>query len=88
MKVAVWDTYVRKKDGRTMHFDIIVPDEITDEAVVHNMGRQYLVSKDQEGQPLTAKQCRFCHQETASDEMVAGIAAQGYYIIEMEGCEG
>jgi Domain of unknown function (DUF2024) len=23
MKVAVWDTYVNKKDGSIMHFDII-----------------------------------------------------------------
>jgi len=28
MKVAVWDTYVTKKDGSVMHFDIIVPEEI------------------------------------------------------------
>ncbi len=70
-----------------MHFDIIVPQSITDETIVHQMGRAYLASKDQAGQPLTAKQCRYCHQEIASAEMEASIAQQGYYIIEMEGCE-
>jgi hypothetical protein len=25
MEVAVWDTYVTKKDGSVMHFDIIAP---------------------------------------------------------------
>lgn len=87
MKVAVWDTYVVKKNGETMHFDIIVPDHIIDESVVHDMGKDYLSLKDQQGQPLTARECRLCHQEIASPEMVAGIAQKGYYIIEMEGCE-
>ncbi|PWV54324.1 DUF2024 family protein [Chitinophaga sp. S165] len=86
MKVAVWDTYVVKRNGETMHFDIIVPDDIKDEAVVHNMGKDYLSTKDQQGQPLTARECRLCHQEVASPEMVSGIAQKGYYIIEMEGC--
>lgn len=31
MKVAVWYTYVTKKDGTVMHFDIIVPENVTDE---------------------------------------------------------
>lgn len=26
MKVAVWDTYVKKKNGTIMNFDIMVPD--------------------------------------------------------------
>ena len=26
MKIAVWDTYVKKQDGSVLHFDIIVPD--------------------------------------------------------------
>lgn len=30
MKVAVWDTYVTKKDGTIMHFDIMVPEQIRD----------------------------------------------------------
>ena len=25
MEVAVWDTYVKKKDGTVMHFDILAP---------------------------------------------------------------
>jgi len=69
-----------------MHFDIIVPDHIKDETVVQNMGKKYLALKDEAGQSLTAKQCQFCHIETASPEMLDGIAEKGYYIIEMEGC--
>ncbi len=87
MKVAVWDTYVVKKNGETMHFDIIVPDHLIDESIVHQMGKEYLSSKNQKDQPLTSRECRLCHQEIASPEMEASISQKGYYIIEMEGCD-
>jgi cytochrome c len=87
MRVAIWDTYVQKKDGKTMHFDIVAPDTINDEKVIYEMGKQYLETKGQQGQELNAKQCAFCHQESATEEMEASITSKGYYIIEMEGCE-
>ena len=34
MEVAVWDTYVTRKDGKVMHFDIIVPADLTDEKII------------------------------------------------------
>lgn len=86
MKVAVWDTYVNKTDGNVMHFDIIAPDHIKDEKIIHNFGKDYLLSKNQQKQPLTAKECRLCHIEEASNEMVEAIEKKGYYIIEMDGC--
>lgn len=36
MRVAVWDTYITKVDGSTMHFDIIEPAAIKDETIIHN----------------------------------------------------
>ncbi|WP_207533240.1 DUF2024 family protein [Desertivirga arenae] len=87
MKVTVWDTYVQKKNGTTMHFDIVVPDDITEENVVYEMGKKYLLSKGQEGQPLSSKECLYCHQESATDEMIESISEKGFYIIEMEGCD-
>lgn len=86
MKVAVWDTYVQKVDGSTMHFDIIVPDTITDEATIYTMGREYLTTKRQEGQPLSAKECQFCHMEAATPQIEAAINKNGYHILEMENC--
>ena len=85
-EVNVWDTYVTKKDGTTMHFDILAPVAITDTDTIYKYGKQYLKQKDQEGQDLTAKQCRLCHIETLRPEWEAQIAEQGYFIIEMEGC--
>ncbi|MEO6831626.1 MAG: DUF2024 family protein [Chitinophagaceae bacterium] len=87
MQVAVWDTYVTKKDGSIMHFDIIAPSEIKDANAIHNYGRGYLGSKGQDGQPLTAKECRFCHVETLEPNNEAEIKQKGYYIVEMENCK-
>ena len=87
MKVAVWDTYVTKKDGTVMHFDILVPEEVKDSGTVYNYGKAYLRTKVQEQQPLSSKECSFCHIENATDAMILSIEKSGYYIIEMEGCE-
>lgn len=87
MEVAVYDTYVPKKDGSLMHFDILVSDEVASKEQVYQFGRQYLATKGQEGQPLAAKECRFCHIEEPTQEVVDVITTQGYYIIEMQGCQ-
>lgn len=87
MLVAVWDTYVTKADGTVMHFDIIAPADIKDEKTIHTFGKEYLVSKNQETQSLTAKECSFCHIEKASDEMEQSIRQKGYYIIELQNCK-
>ncbi len=86
MKVAVWDTYVTKRDGTVMHFDIIVPESIKDEATVYAFGRQYLDSVNESGRPLAAKECRFCHLERATPEIEEAIKEKGYYILEMQNC--
>lgn len=86
MQAAVWDTYVIKKDGRVMHFDIIAPKNITDEKVIHTFGKEYLLSKNQGGQALTSRECKFCHIENATDEMVMSIQQKGYHIIEIQNC--
>jgi hypothetical protein len=86
MKVAVWDTYVPAKDGRVMHFDIIAPAGVRDTVKIYAYGREYLRSKGQEGQPLTSKECRFCHVRDLSPQWEAEIRKKGYYILEMENC--
>ena len=87
MKIAVWDTYVTKKDGTIMHFDILAPENIKDTTIIYNYGKDYLNTKGQEGQPLTSKECRFCHVETLRPEWEKAINAKGYFIIEMENCK-
>ena len=86
MQVAVWDTYVTKKDGSIMHFDIIAPSEIKDGSVIYDYGLEYLKEKGQDNQPLTASECNFCHVETVRLQWAEAIEQKGYFILEMENC--
>ena len=86
MKIAVWDTYVKREDGSTMHFDILAPSTITDEQIIFAYGKDYLRNKPFKTDTLSAKECRLCHIEDATDEMIALIEKQSYSIIEMENC--
>ncbi|GAB3279889.1 DUF2024 family protein [Larkinella harenae] len=87
MQVSVYDTYVTRTDGSVMHFDILVPTTVTNEATIHQYGQTYLATKGQAGQPLSAKECRFCHIEQASEPILESIASQGFHILEMQGCQ-
>ncbi len=86
MKVAVWDTYVKREDGNIMHFDILVPDNVTNEQTIFNFGKDYLNTKPFQTTQLSANECRLCHIEQATEEMVSSIEKKGYFIIEMENC--
>ena len=84
MQTAVWDTYVKKKDGNVMHFDIIVPDSIKDEQVIYGYGKTYLAKNGETESSLDMEECRFCHIEEPTPEMKEAINTQGYYILEMD----
>lgn len=85
MKVAVWDTYVTRKDGKIMHFDILVNEnDKADE--VFEYGKYYLKTVSQEGQVLTSKECKFCHIDKAPEAIEKQILENGFSIIEMENC--
>jgi Domain of unknown function (DUF2024) len=87
MHVAVFDTYVPKKDGGIMHFDILVDDRQKDDKErVFTFGAIYLAQKGQSGQRISTNECQFCHIETAPTHVVEAITKQGYYILEMQGC--
>lgn len=86
MKVAVWDTYVKRENGLIMHFDILVDSKLTDETKVIDFGKHYLKSKSFKSEELTAKECRFCHIENTSESVIKEIESKGYYLIEMENC--
>lgn len=85
-EVNVWDTYVTKKEGSLMHFDIVAPITISDPELIYQYGQAYLETKGQGGQPLAAEQCRLCHIEQLRPEWEEQITENGYFIIEMEGC--
>lgn len=85
MECAVYDTYVTKKDGKTMHFDVIV-----EKSTVHGKaieyGKEYLASVGQDGQKMTSEECQFCHVQAAPPFVENSIKQNGYWIQKMEGC--
>jgi hypothetical protein len=86
MKVAVWDTYVKRLDGKTMHFDILVPDEMKDEQKIYAYGRLYLNGKEVLSNELTSKECKYCHIEEASEEIKKAIESKGFHVVEIKNC--
>ncbi|MDT0555261.1 DUF2024 family protein [Patiriisocius hiemis] len=87
MKVSVWDTYIQREDGKVMHFDILVPSEVTDEEIIFGFGKKYLKTKPFTANHLKAKECRFCHIEQATEQIITSIENVGFHIIEMENCD-
>ena len=79
------DTYVTRKDGKIMHFDILV-NENNDADQVFEYGKSYLKTVSQDGQSLTSKECRFCHIDKAPEAVENQILKNGFSIIEMENC--
>lgn len=84
MSVAVWDTYVKKRDGSVMHFDILVPSTLKDALAIHQYGKEYIATKNEEGARLDTEECQLCHVEDAGADIKAAIQSRGYYIIEMD----
>lgn len=58
MQCAVYDTYVTKKDGSLMHFDVIVESSTPHEKAVQ-YGKEYLKSAGQEGQKYRKRSVNF-----------------------------
>ena len=85
MQCAVYDTYVTKKDGKIMHFDVIVEDSTPHDKAIQ-FGKEYLESVGQGEQKMTQEECQFCHVQEAPGIVEKSIREKGYYIQKMEGC--
>lgn len=86
MKISVWDTYVKREDGKVMHFDILVPKSVTDEKTIFGYGKAYLKTKPFLTNHISANECRLCHIEEAIVDIISLIKQRGYSIIEIENC--
>ena len=85
MECAVYDTYVTKKDGKTMHFDVIVEANTSHEKAIE-YGKEFLGQVGQDSQKMTQEECQFCHIQEAPPVVEKEIQEKGYYIQKMEGC--
>lgn len=85
MECAVYDTYVQKKDGKIMHFDVMVEADTPHEKAIE-YGQEFLSQVGQSGQKMTSEECQFCHIQQAPPFVEKSIKQQGYWIQKMEGC--
>jgi hypothetical protein len=86
MNVSVWDTFVQRKDNKTMHFDILVPSELKNHEKIMAYGKNYLSTKNFETENISLKKCQFCHIESASEKSITAITNYGFDIVEIENC--
>ena len=84
MGFHVFDTYVKGKNGQTMHFDVVTDKNDTEKAV--SFAKEWLKSIGEQDVIITAKECRFCHTQSVSKEIEIEIMTDGYFIVKMEGC--
>jgi hypothetical protein len=84
MSFHVFDTYVKAKDGHTMHFDVVTDKKDTETAIKY--AKEWLKNIGEENSTVTTEECRFCHTQSVSEDMEIEIMTNGYFIAKMEGC--
>jgi len=84
MDFHVFDTYVKAKDGHTMHFDVVTDKKEIEKAISY--AKEWLKTIGEENSTVTTEECRFCHTQSVPDDMEIEIMTSGYYIAKMEGC--
>ena len=84
MDFHVFDTYVKAKDGHTIHFDVITDNNNIEKAI--SFAKEWLKSIKEELAKITTEECRFCHTQSVPDNVEIEIMTNGYFISKMEGC--
>ena len=84
MEFHVFDTYVKAKDGHTIHFDVITDKKDPERAIEY--AKEWLKSIGEENAKVTLEECRFCHSQSVPEEVEIEIMTNGYFISKMEGC--
>lgn len=84
MEIHVYDTYVKAKDGHTMHFDVITGEKDHEKAIQY--GKEWLQTIGEGGATITQNECQFCHSQGAPEPVEQEIKEKGYFIQKMEGC--
>ena len=78
----VFDTYVKAKDGHTIHFDIITDNNNIEKTI--SFAKKWLKSIKEESVKITTEECRFCHTQSVPKDVEIEIMTNGYFISKME----
>ena len=84
MDFHVFDTYVKVKNGHTIHFDVITDNNNIEKAI--SFAKEWLKLIKEESAKITTEECRFCHTQSVPEDVEIEIMANGYFISKMEGC--
>ena len=84
MDFHVFDTYVKSKSGKIMHFDVITDKKNVENAI--EFAKKWLDSIGEKDAKITTEECKFCHSQSVSEEVEIDIMTDGYFIAKMEGC--
>jgi hypothetical protein len=84
MEIHVYDTYVKNKNGDTMHFDVITSEKDHDKAIGY--AKKWLSSIGEGESAVTTEECQFCHSQSAPEPVSQAIEKDGFFIQKMEGC--
>lgn len=85
MKIDVYDTYAISKAGKTIHFDVLLPNGAGKEKAVL-FAREFLERIGEFSDALKQERCNFCHSENADGDLQEYINKNGHYILQMENC--
>lgn len=85
MKIDVYDTYATSGAGKTIHFDVLLPNGDGKEKAL-KFAREFLEAIGEKADSLKQERCNFCHSETADENLENYIKQHGHYILQMEGC--
>ena len=84
MDIHVYDTYVKAKNGDTMHFDVIT--DVKDLKKALEYAKQWLETIGEGDSAVTGEECQFCHTQGAPPPVENEIKEKGFFIQKMEGC--
>ena len=84
MDIHVYDTYVKAKDGHTMHFDVLTEVKELEKALEY--AKQWLATVGEDGAKVTGEECNFCHTQEAPEKVENEIKEKGFFIQKMDGC--
>jgi len=83
MNVNIYDTHVRTRDGRHLHFDVLIEGDDQGRAARH--AREWMSKHGLEEGDIEQSRCLFCHSEPAHPDVVAALSEHGYFIIPLQG---
>jgi len=84
MDIHVYDTYVKAKNGDTMHFDVLTEVKELEKALEY--AKLWLAPVGEDGAKVTGEECKFCHTQGAPEPVENEIKDKGFFIQKMEGC--